>query len=127
MSFNDDRFGWNRQKFEWSIAAGSSGTKRGVALVDDAITGDPLPDYDGWTAKLELYAGTVLKITKEPTVTGDAGAKTLTIDVSFDPADTESLAPTSPITLHGSVWFSHPSTSEKYTPARIFLKVEPHD
>lgn len=116
--------GWKPKKFNFSIRAGSAGTYQGVVETtrwDDT----PLPNYNGWTAKLSLYVpfGLTAIITKQPVVTGDADAHTLTFDLDFEAADTASI---SPCLLQGSLWMTSPD-GKPYCAGYIFLTVEPHD
>lgn len=90
------RIGWQTFDAEAAIKAGSSGTQRIVLNVDNGEEPPgPVPTYDGWTATVTFispYSGRVA-ITKTPSVVGNAGAQTLSMDLEFDPSDTESLQP----------------------------------
>lgn len=89
-----NRIGWQTFDGDASIKAGSSGTLRIVMGVDDG-EGGPVSSYDGWTATIVFfspYSGrSALELS--PDVIGDAGAKTLTMDMEFDPNDTALLRP----------------------------------
>lgn len=90
------RIGWETFDGTAIIKAGSSGTQRVIMTVDDGEEPPgPVPTYDGWTASVVFtspYTGQPA-ITFNPTVVGNAGAMTLTMDLEFEPDDTASLRP----------------------------------
>jgi hypothetical protein len=123
MSTN--RIGWIPADYTFAIKAGSSGAYSFTITAQQA-DGSALPTYDGWTAVLALFGpyARAAALTKSPTVTGDSGAKTLTFDLVFDPADTVNLTPANYI---GSVWMTDPTDDGMYCPAVVTLTVENHN
>ncbi len=119
------RVGWDLQSYDFVVKAGSSGAYRMVAEVLQS-DGSPLPDYSGWEGTLAFFTSPDgdAAFEKTLTVTGDAGAHTLTFDLIFDPEDTAEHGDSR---LYGSVWLSHPPDEGEWCPARINLKVERHD
>lgn len=123
MSTN--RIGWTLQNLAFSIKAGSSGSYEFTLNVtqDD---GSALPSYDGWVCEIAFFFGyaTTASLTKTPTVTGDAIAKTLTFTLALDPADTINLRPGD---YTASVWMTDPTDDGEYCPAQLTLTVENHN
>lgn len=120
MSTN--RIGWAVQDYAFAIKQGSAGSYR-VTLTVTQSDGSALPTYDGWTAELDLFSnfGVTPTISLTPTVTGDAVAKTLTMDLTF----TESMtANVEPQILRGDIFLTQPTSGDLYTPANITLTVE---
>jgi hypothetical protein len=120
-----NRIGWALNEYTFNVKAGSSGGYQFTLTVTQADD-SALPSYDGWTATIAFFLGyaSTAALTLTPSVTGDDVAKTLTFDVSLDPADTASLKPGNYV---GSVWMTDPSDSGQYCPAQLTLTVENHN
>ena len=120
-----NRIGWPLTEYTFTVKAGSAGSYQFTLTVTQA-DGSALPSYDGWTATIAFFLGyaATAALTKTPSVTGNAGAKTLTFDFTLDSTDTADLKPGSYV---GSVWMTDPSDSEMYCPAQLTLTVENHD
>ena len=120
-----NRIGWPLTEYTFTVKAGSSGSYQFTVTVTQA-DGSALPSYDGWTATIAFFFGyaSTAALTKTPTVTGDAGAKTLTFDFTLDPEDTINLRPGNYV---GSVWMTDPSDEGEYCPAQLTLTVENHN
>lgn len=107
---------------EFSIKQGSAGTER-FTMVWQNADGSPLSTYDGWTCVVEFISPfdqrTAIRLT--PTVTGNAGAKTLTFDMEFVSATTADLRPG---TYPGDVCLTQPVTGLPFYPADIILTIE---
>ena len=120
-----NRIGWAVTDYDFTIKAGSDGSYQFVLNVTNQ-DGTGLPTYDGWTAAVAFKSPFTQQtaISKTPTVTGDAVAKTLTFDLDFESADTVNLRPAK---YEASVWLLDPTDSGFYCPANLSLTVEQHD
>ena len=116
------QIGWVPKSFSLSIKQGSAGTSRVVMVVTNS-DGSPLSSYAGWTAqaKFTLAYPVSTPITKTPTVTGNAGAMTFTVDIAFVEADT---ATASPGLWAGDLCMIDPS-GNLYFPANFALTIQP--
>jgi hypothetical protein len=120
-----NRIGWTLQTFGFTIKAGSGGAYQFTLNVTTS-DGSALPTYDGWTCEIAFFGNfaPTAALTKNPTVTGDSGAKTLTFTLSFDEADTIDLTPGD---YTATVWMTDPTDGEIYAPAKLTLTVENHN
>lgn len=118
-----NQIGVTLEPLEFAIKRGSSGTQR-FTLVMANPDGTALPSYDGWTCVVEFknpYNNqTAIRLT--PTVSGDAGAKTLVFDMTFAISTTSTLAVG---TYSGDVCIVQPITGKYYYPATMTLEIQP--
>lgn len=83
------QIGWTLTQQQLAIKQGSSGSM----LIVATLSNDAGVDYSGWDCRVAVVSPItqLIAIDLEPTVTGDAGAHTLTAVVEFLPETTADL------------------------------------